>query len=355
MQKMCDNLIPQGKVKEEDLTALRLSALLHDVGHYPFSHVIERLFSESDQRAKHINLGITLIKKSEIGEILSKNGVQITDVEKILLKKKDPSYPVYSYLLDSDLDVDKVDYLLRDAMHTGVAYGSIDVDRLIRTLTVDDTGMMAINEKGKHALENLMIARYHMFQCVYYHKVVAAFELMLRRVYEELLKGKKVFGLEEILKKSEENQGEEISLFDDSYVLQAMRKYKGRNAFLRELIDMLMRREPLSRVFEERALTEDKKRPNILSLLFIPEQKKMCAKHANIDEKWVFPMKVPRIEFSESPIRVKRNGDSIPLDEDETSILSILSKHSFTSYRVYAKEEFSDSIKKAIQECLLAV
>jgi len=257
MQKMCENLIPQGHVKNEDLPILRLAALLHDVGHYPFSHVIERLLSQSDARGKHVNFGITLIKKSEIGQILSENGIQPSDIEKLLLKKKEPEYPVYSYLLDSDLDVDKIDYLLRDSLHTGVAYGQVDADRLIRTVTVDDEGMLAIREKGKQAVENLMIARYHMYQCIYFHKVVAAFELMLRKVYEELLEEKKVFTLEELLEKTEENQAE-ICDYDDSYVLQAMKNYQGNNTFLKDLINMIWSREPLCKICEEPALTEEK-------------------------------------------------------------------------------------------------
>lgn len=352
MQKMCETLIPQGKVRKDDLQVLRLSALLHDIGHYPFSHVIERFLSESDEKGKHTNLGITLIKKSEISDILSENKVETTDIERILLKKKDPEYPVYSYLIDSDLDIDKIDYLLRDSMHTGVAYGHIDVDRLIRTITVDDEGTIAVLEKGKQAVENLMIARYHMYQTVYYHKAVAAFELMLRKVYEELLKEEKVFSLQQILKMSEENQAAEMCKYDDSFVLQAIYNYDGDNDLLNQLIDMISRREPLSKVCEEPAFTVEKRRPSIMSLLFIPDQKQMVAKKANIDHEWIFPMKIPPIRISESPIKVERDGSFIPLDQDETSIVSVLAKHSYTNFRVYTKEEFKGSVRKAIKECL---
>jgi len=63
MSKMCDNLIPQGKIRKDDLQVLRVSALLHDIGHYPFSHAIERNLSKDDERLKHSNIGIELIKK----------------------------------------------------------------------------------------------------------------------------------------------------------------------------------------------------------------------------------------------------------------------------------------------------
>lgn len=352
MQKMCENLIPQGKVRKEDLQVLRLAALLHDVGHYPFSHVTERLLSKADARGKHINLGIHLVKKSELGVILSNNRVQSTDIEKILLKKWDPAYPIYSYLIDSDLDVDKIDYLLRDSMHTGVAYGSIDVDRLVRTITVDKEGIMAIRDKGKQAVENLMIARYHMYQTVYFHKAVAAFELMLRKIYELLLAEKKVFGLEEILALCENEQASGICGYDDSYLLQAMKDYKGENSFLKALMEMIWRREPLCRVCEEPALTTEKERRYILSLVSIPAQRKMIAECAKVDADWIFHLEVPPIKFSESPIKVEKEGQFSRLDEDETSIVSVLAKHSYSSSRVYTKEGYQEAVRKSISECL---
>jgi HD superfamily phosphohydrolase len=351
MSKMCDNLIPQGKIKKDDLQVLRVSALLHDIGHYPFSHAIERNLSKDDERLKHNNIGIELIKKSEICGILSKNNIDVTDVEKILRKKMSPDYPVYSYLLDSDLDIDKMDYLLRDSLHTGVAYGSIDVDRLIRTITVDNDGTLAVREKGKQAVENLMIARYHMYQTVYFHKAVAAFELMLTKIYGELLKEKCVFTKDEILKKVEENQSAEICEFDDSYVFHAMRAYKGDNALLKEMIGMIFCRQPLSKVCEESAFTESKKSASVLSLLEIPVQKETCATKAGVNSEWIFLNKVPSIRFSESPIKVEKDGGFISMDEDETSIAHIIAKHSYTSYRVYTKEKFKDSVRKAIREC----
>jgi HD superfamily phosphohydrolase len=352
MQKMCETLVPQGRVRKEDLQILRLAALLHDVGHYPFSHVTERLLSKTDARGKHINLAIDLIKKSELGEILSRNHIQSTDLEKILLKKWDPEYPIYSYLIDSDLDVDKIDYLLRDAVHTGVAYGSIDVDRLVRTITVDKDGVMAVRDKGKQAVENLMIARYHMYQTVYFHKAVAAFELMLRKIYELLLQEKLVFGLDEILAACDKEQGAGICGYDDAYLLQAMKSYQGSNSFLKELIEMIWRRDPLSRVCEEPALTTEKNRQYILSLVSIPSQRKMIAECAKVDADWIFHLEVPSIKFSESPIKVEKEGEFKRLDEDETSIVGVLAKHSYSSSRVYTKDGLQEAVRKAIKECL---
>ena len=195
-----------------------------------------------------------------------------------------------------------------------------------------------------------MIARYHMYQAVYCHKAVSAFELMLRKIYEELLKEGKVLGLNEILEKVDENQATGICPYDDSHVLHAINYYEGKNEFLKELIEMLSCREPLSRVREEPAFTAKKGRPSILSLLFIQEQKNMLANEAKIEDEWIFPMEVRPIHLSESPIKVQKDGDFIPLDEDKTSIVSVLAKHTYNCFRIYTKEDFKDSVGKAIKK-----
>ena len=355
MGQMCDTLIPQEKIRKEDLQLLRVAALLHDVGHYPFSHAIERNLSSRDAKLKHSNIGIEILKKSEIGEILSKEGLDPDNVEKVLKRKMNPEYPVYSYLIDSDLDVDKIDYLLRDSVHTGVAYGSIDSERLVRTITVDNEGNLAIREKGKQAVENLMIARYHMYQTVYFQKSVAAFELMLTRIYKELLKEGLVFNEKEIVKLVYENKSLGFCNFDEAYVFTAMRNYNGNNTFLKELINMILCRRPLKKIFDEAAFIEGEGRKTVstLALLSKPVQIATCAEKAGIPEDWIFLYTEPLIMFSESPIKIEQKGNFVSMVEDETSIAYLLARHSYTNYRVYTKKGFEEPLVKAITECLL--
>jgi hypothetical protein len=365
MDKMCESLIPQGYVNADDRHTLRLSALLHDIGQAPFSHVIDRLFSDQDKTAGHARLGISLIRTSEIRDILSRDGFSVDEIEKILLKRRGVEYPIYSDLLDSDMDVDKIDYLLRDSLHTGVAYGAVDAQRLLRTITADPEGGIAVQDRGKHAAEDLIIARYHMFQTVYWHKTVAAFELMLRRAYEELLKEpsseRVVPDTQEVKKMCADGSVDRFCRFDDASVFNAMRIYRGKNKFLTELVGMLWGRLRLKMTREEIAFTEgqegeqqSKESTNDLFAIDLEEEARNVCRRARIPREWLFGLKIsPTDFFSSSPVKVKKDGEFTRLDADKTSIVSMLAHRLYSTYRVYTKGEFSETLEGAIKEWLV--
>ncbi len=166
----------------DDVQLLRLAALLHDIGHTPFSHAIEP-FYKYKLNIGHEDLSkIVILENSDIREILSSYGYDPKTIVALLEGRY--KEPLYNQLLSSDVDVDRMDYLIRDALHTGVAYGSIDLQRIIATLVVDGEGNLAILDKGIDALENFYLARMHMYKTVYYHKTLVGYEMMLRRIYE---------------------------------------------------------------------------------------------------------------------------------------------------------------------------
>jgi HD superfamily phosphohydrolase len=368
MDKMCESLIPQGYVNADDRHTLRLSALLHDIGQAPFSHVIDRLFSDEDKTAGHVQLGISLIRTSEIRDILSKDSFSVDEIEKMLLKRKGLEYPTYSDLLDSDMDVDKIDYLLRDSLHTGVTYGAVDAQRLLRTITADPEGGIAVQDRGKHAVENLIIARYHMFQTVYWHKTVAAFELMLRRAYEELLKEpsseRVVPDTQEVKKMCSDGSVDRFCRFDDASVFNAMRAYRGNNKFLTELVGMLWGRQRLKMTKEQIAFTEGqesqeegkeegKESTNDLFAMDLEEEAQKVCKKAGIAREWLFGLKIsPTDFFSSSPVKVEKDGEFTRLDADKTSIVSILAHRLYSTYRVYTKSEYSETLEGVIDDWL---
>ncbi|NOZ77169.1 MAG: HD domain-containing protein [Euryarchaeota archaeon] len=146
----------------EDRINLRLAALLHDIGHGPLSHtseeLLERYLGKSHEKATE-----GIIQDSRVAGVLEDGGVSPRDVTRVLsgqtqLKK----------LISSDFDVDRMDYLVRDAHHTGVAYGIIDLDRLVNTLELTDDDIV-INERGLRAVEALLVARFLMIPTVYLH------------------------------------------------------------------------------------------------------------------------------------------------------------------------------------------
>ncbi len=127
MDKIASSLIENEVLDYEDLEILRLAALLHDVGHYPFSHVIEATMKNIDKdNAKHEQLGAFLVEETSLKESISK----ICNPEDIvaILKGSFSQPALFQYLTSSSLDVDKMDYLQRDSIHTGVGYGAFDVD-----------------------------------------------------------------------------------------------------------------------------------------------------------------------------------------------------------------------------------
>lgn len=165
---------------ERDKLLFLVAALLHDIGHGPYSHAFEDVFN-----VDHEIIGSKIITTDrDITKILNSIDSDFAnDVASIILKKG--NYPLLEQLISSQLDVDRLDYLLRDAYFTGTAYGNIDIDRLIRVLRVVD-GKVVFKVSGIHAIENYLISRYHMYWQVYYHRVSRAYEVVLEKTYSRI-------------------------------------------------------------------------------------------------------------------------------------------------------------------------
>lgn len=155
------------------------AALLHDIGHGPFSHALERVFSGVDHEA----LG-RLIVKQRLGRHLGQHDLD----PDVVLAMMEGSYhrPVFHELLASQLDVDRMDYLQRDSLYTGVKYGLFDIDRIVHTLVPmeDQSLLLAVDFKGTQAVEEFLFSRYFMYWQIYFHRTVRSAELMLRLVLE---------------------------------------------------------------------------------------------------------------------------------------------------------------------------
>lgn len=160
-----------------------LAALLHDVGHGPFSHALETVFTD----IQHEQIGARIIEE-RLGDLLASHGVDVSQVLAIL--RGTAGKPFLTELISSQVDVDRMDYLLRDSLYTGVKYGLFDIDRMIYTLTpVSATGqpndpcsVLAIQAKGIHAAEEYIFSRYSMYWQVYFHKTIRSAEVLLKTV-----------------------------------------------------------------------------------------------------------------------------------------------------------------------------
>ena len=174
------------------------AAQLHDIGHGPFSHTLESILLERFG-VDHVDLTVKLIlgqydildakeqqysSAPKVHEILDKYQVKEKDIVNII-RGQTSKKSYLSQLLNSTIDVDQLDYLMRDAYYTGVAYGMIDLQRLLQTIMIHK-GNLTIMRKGVNVVENILMARALMYSSVYFHKTVRIPELMLSKALEEI-------------------------------------------------------------------------------------------------------------------------------------------------------------------------
>jgi HD superfamily phosphohydrolase len=219
---------------------LRVAALIHDIGQYPFSHAVEGYYIQKNRdQGSNRFLSVFLTSYTEIQDILNDYSINTRKVRDILLGEDD-----LSVAIDNGVDVDRMDYLIRDSKHTGVALGNIDLDRLTTTIKFQDS-MCLVSEKGIHALENFYISRLHMYQAVYYHKTILGYELLLRRIFQDLISEccpelSDVKGIQDMI------QGGDFYTWDDEWIywkLYETLKSEQSPSWLKRLITQFLSRK----------------------------------------------------------------------------------------------------------------
>lgn len=162
--------------KAERLVAL-CAALLHDVGHGPFSHSFEKVFGLNHEAfTKKIILGETNVNKvlRRLGDDFPQRVAQVIDHtydDKLVVS-----------LISSQIDADRMDYLLRDAYYTGVSYGQFDMERILRVIRAHENEIV-IKYTGMHAVEDYIMSRYQMYWQVYFHPVTRSAEVILTKIF----------------------------------------------------------------------------------------------------------------------------------------------------------------------------
>ena len=174
-------------IGEVDQAIVRSAALLHDVGHYPFSHALEEIGA-----LHHEDVARPLITEGSVASILSAQLGKDAPLKVFDLIRGRSESPLQG-LISGSLDLDKIEYLKRDAFMCGVPYGEIDVDRLTNSFVlVDDpeTGRrsLGVQEKALSALESLLFAKYQLYRNVYWHHAVRSATAMYKRLVEDAVK-----------------------------------------------------------------------------------------------------------------------------------------------------------------------
>jgi uncharacterized protein len=185
MTRVLDRLAERHTINEQDRTAARAAALLHDVGHGSFSHVMEKVLGFHHESW---TVQVVLNRDNEIGNLLADYSTDLAgNVAAIIEGKFQPA--ALGQLVSSQLDVDRMDYLLRDSLMTGAKYGIYDLEWIINALAIDEENdRIYVAARGLYAVEEYLQARYYMFRQVYFHRALRSAEAVLRSILRRALK-----------------------------------------------------------------------------------------------------------------------------------------------------------------------
>ena len=242
-------------ISDEEIRDVRLAALLHDIGHYPFSHTMEdairEFYSErtDDLASKlyvkktqgvgrvptveklparkisnyfaHDSVGREILSNDEqLIEIFENNNIEAGRIYSIFTRD---TAPKFANIISSDLDADRIDYLRRSSYCVGLPYGSVDINYLLSQISLDDQQNLCVNSKALRTVDHFLLSRYFEYSQVIYHKTVAAFELILTDLISYLLQNEKISDCS--------SEGVIASIkngfwydFDDQYVLNKIRE-----------------------------------------------------------------------------------------------------------------------------------
>lgn len=409
MAKILDVTTDLNLKDRTELENFRLAALLHDIGHYPYSHLMEKVdkvtltedLISQDGGGKsgkkpldteqvnpypgHTELGAMIVTSHQdlIKAIGSESKAK--EVTEFFTRSTTKS-PQLSKLIASSLDLDRLDYLLRDSRAAGVPFGHIDINYLLNNLKLSPSGMLGISEQALPAAEQFLLARFFMHRCVYYHKTTYGLEeacrQLLRRVrdadkYDIPINGSDV--------KKMVQSPNELQKFDDSYVDNIIREaVNDDDEVIRALASAIQSRKPPKLLKEVSVFSQEgdhgaqgaaflkscKLQLKNLSKDFeIPiGQFLYCEPKAIMLEKNVDPPlvtevnqmtqeeKKEKIKEEEELIRVFTADDQEPktLAEIKHSIISKCANQSFKIFRLYVIYDGEDRTKK-IQQLITEV
>ena len=230
-------------VNSEEVDMCRLAALLHDCGHGPFSHVFEHLL-QKELHKTHEDITSWLIEKSEVSDVLAKMGYNPKEIAALAVGKLGLKGRAFlDQIISSAVDVDKMDFIVRDTYHTGAEYGFIDVYRLIHALDLLGENL-AVELGALSALEAFVIARIESFKSIYFHRVGRAAQIMLSMAMERA---------NEELRLTAFKTPEEYLAIDDYTIWGALKKCPASNEIINSLENRRMLKCAYERTFYERA------------------------------------------------------------------------------------------------------
>ena len=303
-------------IEDDKRDVVACAALLHDIGHGPFSHTLESLLLEKFG-VDHVDLTEELIfgeyeifesnekdfiKSESVHQILSNNNIDKKEVINII-RGQTLKMPYLGQILNGTIDVDQLDYLVRDAYYTGVAYGMIDIERLLQTLVVHEN-TLAIKRKGVSVVENILMARGLMYSSVYFHKTVRIAELMFSKAIE-MIPDPKPF---------------EFFRMTDAEIVSVLKRM---GLFQQEIVTRLKYRDLFKQAYSAQAHDLDAQELNVIKKLEDVSFKRR--KELELEDAFNIPhghliIDIPRTELLVSEPRLHKT-DIFVVDQGEVKIL----------------------------------
>lgn len=332
-------------LSEEDQVTVMAAALLHDIGHGPFSHFYEAL---SDISHEELGMKIILSENTQINRILKRADVRLPEkIVSVLRQEAVP--PLMSSIISSQLDADRMDYLLRDAYETGTTYGNFDLERVIRTLRADENSLY-IKKSGIHSVEDYIMARYQMYFQVYQHPDAYGFELLISRFFRRLYElaenrshsenGKTDFQMKplfedlELLHHPEKMlEDSKIQLLDETMIYSMIRRALSSNdEILSDLADRILGRRLFSWI--DNPSPED-----------VEKIRKRMADHGFRTDIYLDTTEpsvseyLPYHEESEPIMVMEKDGNKVLLSESSEIALALLQVRKPQAVRIYFPRE----------------
>jgi HD superfamily phosphohydrolase len=337
----CESLLAKGYIDNAEVVEeLRLAALLHDIGHGPFSHLFEEVL-ETRSGMSHEDMGRRIITKSEIADALGKNGHSADHISRLSFGQSKVQF--LNEIISGALSADIMDYLPRDSYFTGTEYGKIDYYRLISSYEVA-ASKLAINRSALNSLESMLISRYEMFKAVYFHKTVRSAEVML---LHSMINGDEALGLtdtslENYLSITDEATLERLCALESGMSARLAKDYRDRRLLKCVYEKLLHKRDRHKRV--------DRK---ALSALEVE-----IAQTAGVERSHVFadasrassmPLTPSKSEMFSILVTDKRGVREVPVSE--IPLVSSIAGF-FDMLRIYTTAESRQKVERSVKKAL---
>ncbi len=337
-----ETLLGKGYIDHADVVQdLRLAALLHDIGHGPFSHLFEEVL-EYNCNTSHEELGKKIIIQSEIADILERYGSSAHQICRLSFGQSKVNF--MNEIISGGLSADIMDYLPRDGLFTGAEYAKLDYHRLVSSLEVSKN-RLAINRSALNSLESMLISRYEMFKAVYFHKTVRSAEVMLLR---SMIAADEVLGLTD-------TSLQKYLMLTDEATLERLCTLSGRYAFSGKMARDYRDRKLLKSVYEKFLHKRDRQRMDKKALEALASH---IARVADVDSNYVFvdvsrapsmPLTPSKEEMYSVLVVDKDRVYEMPMSE--IPLVESISGF-FDMLRVYTTAENREKVERAIKKVL---